>query len=60
MARSLKKGPYVFDRLLNRVRELNKNGKKKITKEKTNKELIRDSKYQMTEINNYLKVRKRS
>ena len=39
--------------------DLNKNGKKKITKEKTNKELIGDSKYQMTEINNYLKVRKR-
>ena len=28
MARSLKKGPYVFDRLLKRVRELNKSGKK--------------------------------
>ena len=29
MARSLKKGPYVFARLLNKVKELNKNGKKK-------------------------------
>ena len=26
MARSLKKGPYVFERLLNKVQELNKNG----------------------------------
>ena len=25
MARSLKKGPYVFERLLKRVQELNKN-----------------------------------
>ena len=32
MARSLKKGPYVFDRLLNRVKELNKNGKKEVLK----------------------------
>ena len=29
MARSLKKGPYVFDRLMNKVVEMNKNGKKK-------------------------------
>ena len=28
MARSLKKGPYVFDRLLKKVQELNKNNKK--------------------------------
>ena len=28
MARSLKKGPYVFDRLLKKVKELNKTGKK--------------------------------
>ena len=28
MARSLKKGPYVFERLLKKVQELNKNGKK--------------------------------
>ena len=27
MARSLKKGPDVFERLLNRVQELNKNNK---------------------------------
>ena len=27
MARSLKKGPYVFDRLMNTVIEMNKNGK---------------------------------
>ena len=32
MARSLKKGPYVFDRLLNKVQELNKNGKKEVIK----------------------------
>jgi small subunit ribosomal protein S19 len=32
MARSLKKGPYVFDRLLNRVQELNKNSKKEVLK----------------------------
>ena len=32
MARSLKKGPYVFERLLKRVQELNKNGKKDKTK----------------------------
>ena len=28
MARSLKKGPYVFDRLLKKVQKLNENGKK--------------------------------
>ena len=28
MARSIKKGPYVFDRLLKRVRALNESGKK--------------------------------
>ena len=32
MSRSLKKGPYVFDRLLKRVEELNKSGKKEVTK----------------------------
>ncbi len=32
MARSLKKGPYVFERLLNRVKELNKSGKKEVIK----------------------------
>ena len=32
MARSLKKGPYVFDRLLKRVQELNKNSKKEVIK----------------------------
>lgn len=32
MARSLKKGPYVFERLLNKVRELNKSGKKEVIK----------------------------
>lgn len=32
MARSLKKGPYVFDRLLKKVQELNKTGKKKSLK----------------------------
>ena len=32
MARSLKKGPYVFDRLLNKVNEMNQNGKKEVVK----------------------------
>ena len=32
MARSLKKGPYVFDRLLKRVKELNMTGKKEVIK----------------------------
>ncbi len=32
MARSLKKGPYVFERLLKRVQELNKNNKKEVIK----------------------------
>ena len=30
MARSLKKGPYVFPRLLKKVQELNKSGKKEV------------------------------
>ena len=32
MARSLKKGPYVFPRLLAKVQEMNKNGKKEVVK----------------------------
>ncbi len=32
MARSLKKGPYVFKRLLEKVQELNKSGKKEVIK----------------------------
>ena len=32
MARSLKKGPYVFDRLLKKVKELNKTQKKEVIK----------------------------
>ena len=32
MSRSLKKGPYVFDRLLNKVQELNKTNKKEVIK----------------------------
>ena len=32
MARSLKKGPYVFDRLLNKVKLLNDSGKKEVIK----------------------------
>ena len=32
MARSLKKGPYVFDRLLKKVQEMNKSGKKEVVK----------------------------
>lgn len=32
MARSLKKGPYVFERLLKRVQNLNSTGKKEVIK----------------------------
>jgi small subunit ribosomal protein S19 len=32
MGRSLKKGPYVFDRLLDKVKGLNKAGKKEVIK----------------------------
>ncbi len=32
MARSLKKGPYVFDRLLKKVQKLNEEGKKEVIK----------------------------
>lgn len=32
MARSIKKGPYVFDRLLKGVRALNESGKKEVIK----------------------------
>ena len=32
MARSLKKGPYVFERLLNKVRKLNEANKKEVVK----------------------------
>ena len=32
MARSLKKGPYVFERLLKRVKEMNESGKKEVIK----------------------------
>ena len=32
MARSLKKGPYVFDRLLKKVQELNASNKKEVIK----------------------------
>ena len=32
MARSLKKGPYVFERLLKKVKELNASGKKEVIK----------------------------
>ena len=32
MSRSLKKGPYVFERLLKKVEELNKSGKKEVIK----------------------------
>ena len=31
MARSLKKGPYTFPRLLKRVKDLNEKGKKEVT-----------------------------
>ena len=30
MARSIKKGPYVFDRLLKKVEEMNKANKKEV------------------------------
>ena len=32
MARSLKKGPYVFERLLTKVHKLNESGKKEVIK----------------------------
>ena len=32
MARSLKKGPYAFDRLLDKVKKLNESGKKEVIK----------------------------
>ena len=32
MARSLKKGPYVFNRLLDKVKKLNESGKKEVIK----------------------------
>ncbi len=32
MARSLKKGPYVFDRLLEKVKSVSKGGKKEVIK----------------------------
>jgi small subunit ribosomal protein S19 len=32
MSRSLKKGPYTFTRLLNKVRKLNESGKKEVIK----------------------------
>lgn len=32
MARSIKKGPYVFDRLLKKVQKLNETGKKEVVK----------------------------
>ena len=32
MARSLKKGPYVFARLLNKVKKMNETGKKEVIK----------------------------
>ena len=32
MARSIKKGPYVFDRLLKKVKVLNESGKKEVIK----------------------------
>ncbi len=32
MAKSIKKGPYVFDRLLKKIQTLNKNEKKEVTK----------------------------
>ena len=32
MSRSLKKGPFVFEKLLKRVQELNKSGEKKVLK----------------------------
>ena len=40
MARSLKKGPYVFDRLLKRIQELNKNNKKEVIKTRSRRSTI--------------------
>ena len=38
MARSIKKGPYVFERLLKRVRALNESGKKRSEERRVGKE----------------------
>ena len=40
MARSIKKGPYVFDRLLKRVRALNESGKKEVIKTRSRRSTI--------------------
>lgn len=32
MSRSIKKGPYIFEKLLNKVQEMNKKGEKKVIK----------------------------
>ena len=40
MARSLKKGPYVFDRLLKKVQELNKANKKEVIKTRSRRSTI--------------------
>ena len=48
MSRSLKKGPYTFDRLLKRVKALNETGKKEVLNSKINvaeedREFLRNS-----------------
>lgn len=40
MARSLKKGPYVFDRLLKKVQKLNETGKKEVVKTYSRRSII--------------------
>ena len=40
MARSLKKGPYVFDRLLKKVQQLNETGKKEVIKTSSRRSTI--------------------
>ena len=40
MARSIKKGPYVFERLLKRVQKLNEEGKKEVIKTRSRRSTI--------------------
>lgn len=40
MARSLKKGPYVFDRLLKKIQSLNEAGKKEVIKTRSRRSTI--------------------
>ena len=49
MARSIKKGPYVFERLLKRVRALNESGKKEVLKVKLSEEVVDPDDIEMLE-----------